>query len=899
MRSILLFFFFIALATQSTAQDRLNRTINGDWKFIRLDPEGASSTDFDDSLWETVSLPHTWNDRDVLDETPGYYRGPGWYRKSIRVPQLYTGQKVFLYFEGANQVTMVFVNGEQAGPAHLGGYTSFAVNITDHLRADAQQVLAIRVDNTYRHDLIPLEGDFNFYGGIYRDVYLLITPEVHLDVLDHGSTGVYLSTPSVSSRSANVRIRARLVNESDADQPLRVRNILFDAAWKEVASGSRNVSLAAGSLLSVEAELSLADPHLWSPFDPYLYTLRTEVLRKDGSLLDKVDNPLGFRWFRFDADSGFFLNGQYLKLIGTNRHQDYAGSGNALRDETHRRDMEMLKEMGINFLRISHYPQDPAVLEMCDRLGFVVTEEIPFVNRLDTSQAFRSHAGQMLREMIRRDFNHPCIVAWGNGNETTMRLPPEREENRTYRETYITALRELHMYLSRLAREEDPARDSYQVLHQDISRNVSLGLHTADLIGYNRYFGWYDGGLENIGEFLDQDLSEMRRSDPGRPFILSEYGAGADPRLHSLQPTVFDFSVEYQLALHKKYLRYILDHPQITGSNVWNFADFMAEPRVDAVPHVNNKGLVSLDRRPKDSYYFYQVALSNDPALVIPSRLWTLRSGRADGPRTYSCTQPVEVFGNTGEAELWLNGVSLGRKDFDFFSATWEVPFRNGKNILEVRTTGDEPPLSDHLEIEFRLEPWSLDDPAIPFRDIAVNAGSRCYLQEEGPGDVLWVPDQEYRPGSWGYTGGHLLTRSDREIIGSNQDILGTNLDPVYQTQRLGMDSYRFDVPDGDYEVELCFSELLSGSLLRDYLQKRKESQQDTDGENIFPRIFSLSLNGKVVIPALNLQESCGVNRAWSERFFAEARKGSGLLIQFTPLSGEAVVNGIKVRKIR
>src|SRR5712691_3540930 len=325
---------------------RVRYTINEHWRYAPGSIDGAAAAGFDDSAWQFVNLPHTWNAVDAFDKTATYRRGSGWYRKTLVLDSALRGKRFFLYFEGANQVADVFVNGRHAGQ-HIGGYTAFVFEITDHVTFDRHNEVAVRVDNSHNPDIPPLNADFTFYGGIYRHVWLLATSQVHIDVTNYASPGVFIST---EPRGA-VHIAGTVVNQSGRLAQIRVISSVIDAEGGLVTSIASDVRVSGGTSSSFDQTTApIVHPHLWSPATPYLYRVRTEV--HDGNaLVDTIENPLGFRWFTIDAQNGLTLNGQALRLFGTNRHQDYAGLGNALSDDLHRRDIHLIKETGFNFLR--------------------------------------------------------------------------------------------------------------------------------------------------------------------------------------------------------------------------------------------------------------------------------------------------------------------------------------------------------------------------------------------------------------------------------------------------------------------------------------------------------------------------------------------------------------------
>ncbi|UOQ74131.1 hypothetical protein MUN79_09690 [Hymenobacter cellulosilyticus] len=349
----------LLLASPAAAQ-RIMQSINSNWLFRKDDAQSTVASVSAATSWEKVSLPHTWNAADVLDDEPGYYRGTGWYRKTLQVPASWQQKRVYLYFEGANQEAELYVNGQLAG-RHAGGYTAFSFPVSQFLKFDGSNPAAaevlVKLSNRHNPDIPPLSADFTFFGGIYRDVYLVAASSVHFDLDNYASNGTFVTTPTVSNDAAEVVLSGALRNESSSSRKVTLLTQVLDAAGRIVARQQTSITLKAGENRSFRQPLPrLKQPHLWSPTDPYLYRVMSTI-SEGKTQLDEVTNPLGLRWFRFDAAQGFFLNGQPLKLIGTNRHQDVAGLGNALPDALHEKDVLLLKQLGGNFLRISHYPR--------------------------------------------------------------------------------------------------------------------------------------------------------------------------------------------------------------------------------------------------------------------------------------------------------------------------------------------------------------------------------------------------------------------------------------------------------------------------------------------------------------------------------------------------------------
>ncbi|MGH7635901.1 MAG: glycoside hydrolase family 2 protein, partial [Gemmatimonadaceae bacterium] len=332
----------------------------------------------------------------------------------------------------------------------------------------------------------------------------------------------------------------------------------------------------------------MRDPHLWSPDDPYLYTVRTDVYDGD-ELRDRVTNPLGFRWYHFDPARGFFLNGSKLQLRGTNRHQDYAGLGSAMPNELHTRDFELIKEMGANFVRLAHYPQDPAVLEAADRLGLLIWEEIPVVNYITPGPEFTHNAETMLREMTRQHYDHPSVIMWGTMNEVFLWGPGGGRIRVQDDTAYMRQVREYAAHVDSVARSEDPTRVTTMATHMSGDYEKSGVAYVSQVLGLNIYDGWYSGTFAGFGTQLDKHHARM----PGRVLFVSEYGAEDDYRVNSLQPERFDFSGTWMRRYHESYLRQIAARPWLGGTALWNEFDFSQPETGGSIPHMNQKGMLT------------------------------------------------------------------------------------------------------------------------------------------------------------------------------------------------------------------------------------------------------------------------------------------------------------------
>lgn len=850
---MLLFSAFMTINAQ-----RKLETINENWRFERSDNNNAPDPTLNDQNWDIVNLPHTWNADDAMKGN-NYYQGIGWYRKKM-INTISQDKKYCLYFEGALQDVFVFVNGKQVG-RHQGGYSAFRFDVTAYLNKGNKAVnhIAVKVDNTLNPSIAPaaFSADFNFWGGIYRDVYLEEYNQVHFYNDNYGSKGIFIETPEVSNESASVKVRGEIKNEGLKSLSVKIKNAIVDADGKIVKEITSKLTVESGKNAPFTAlSGKIATPKLWSPDSPYLYRVKTQIIdEKSGAVLDAVDNPLGFRWFSADTKQGFMLNGKPLKLIGACRHQDYEGFGNAVSNDLNRYDIKLIKEMGANYIRISHYPQDPSVLEECDKLGLIAWEEIPIVNAITPTKEFFENCRVNLTEMIRQHYNHPSVMLWGYSNEVLIG-------------GYSDELGELHKELEALCRKEDPNRLTALAFHASpVYNRKGLG-DLPNVVGWNRYEGWYRATLADFGKFLDEENAKY----PNRPLIVSEYGSGSDTRLHSLSPESYDFSMEYQQLFHASYLKQILARPFVIGSSIWNFIDFGVSKRGESMPGINNKGIVRYNRKPKDIYYFLQAALTKKPVLYIASRDWADRIGTSASINENFAKQQVKVFSNLPEVELFVNGKSVGKQKVVDFTAVYEVPFEDGKNILEL-ISGNQ---KDVFTVNFKVLPYDLRTSKDKELVIAVNAGSKCFFTDPD-NRVIYQPDQAYREGSWGLIGID-LSSTKKSTVNAPHNIKATGIDPLYQTARLGMEAYKFDVPDGRYEIDLQFC----------------ESQEGTAGK----RVFNVSINSQEVLSALDLFELSGSLTASIKTYTIEVKNGKGIRVDFTPIIGQPIISGIKVTRL-
>ncbi len=856
---------------------RESKTINDGWKFRKGTPAAATGRLYNDASWESVHIPHTWNTDAYTDKK--YYKGTGWYRKRFSIPQEWNGKQIFLKLEAASKASEVYVNGQRVGD-HRGGYTAFTFDITEHCSFTTANVLAIQVDNA-REDIPPISADFTFFGGIYRDVWLIAVPQQHFNLTNHGSNGLFISTPQVSEQEARFQIKGEIKNDAAEKATVEVEHTIYTPDGVKIETLRKAVTLKPGELYTfTHVPSPVKQPRLWSPETPELYRVETILRNKRNSqTLDQINQYTGFRWFRFDGREGFLLNGKPYKLRGICRHQDQKPVGVAMSDEMHRRDMLLMKEMGANFIRISHYPQDDALLEQCDKLGMLAWEEIPVIDIVPETEGYGDAAELNLREMIRQHYNHPSVITWGYMNEillVTQRRYKTPEELKPVLERTLA----LAQRLEKALKEEDPYRSSTMAFHgSNYYNEVGLG-DITDVVGWNLYSGWYGGELNGFEHFF----GEQYKKYPDHPMIISEYGAGSDKRIHSLKPRSFDFSIEYQQKYLEHYVKAIEETPYLCGGTHWNFIDFSSALRDESMPRINNKGLVYSDRTPKDVFYYYKSVFRKDiPVLHIASRDWERRAEVQDG--NTPVTQPVKVYTNLPEAELFVNGRSLGKKRSQNCTIVFDVAFEHGKNFLRAVGQQEGKTIEDGMQVLFSAIPARLTNENLKGLELAINVGSDCYYSSE-QSHLTWMPDRPYQEGSWGY-----LPDTESKGQQSQTEIRNTPDGPLFQTARTHLAGYRFDVPQGVYEVELFFADILQETEKLPY-QLGKEGATVSLGN-----AFHIYVNDRKVEDACCPGEESGYFHPTRKRYTISARD-KGIEVRFENLNGTNYLNAIKLRKI-
>ncbi|WP_169171797.1 glycoside hydrolase family 2 protein [Bifidobacterium oedipodis] len=659
-------------------------TLSDGWLFTKQPVEGTPAYEPGEG-WSAVTVPHTWNAIDGQDGGADYWRGACWYVTKLVLPETVEGTQTYLEFEGAATAAEVYLNGCKVAE-HIGAYGAFRANITSALLG-GENVLAVKVDNTERSDIYPQMADFTFYGGLYRPVKLITVDSTHFDLDYYAGPGVTVSS-TVDNGTAVLDVRAWVSDSAEGDQ-----------VYVEITD-EEGVAVAAATMPAadrVRMELAIPNAHLWQGVeDPYLYTVTASILRHN-EVVDEIAIMHGVREYRFDPAKGFFLNGKLTPLRGVSRHQDRLGKGNALSLEDHIEDAMIMKQLGANTIRLAHYQQSQQFYDVCDRLGFVVWAEIPFISRMNPDPAAHQDCLHQMTELIVQSFNHASILMWGISNEILIGGDSPQ---------LVANLRELN----ELAHKLDPTRVTTMA---QVSSTPMDSEHNqiTDILSYNHYFGWYGGTMQDNEKWVDK----FHAMHPDRSFGLSEYGCEGIISYHTDDPQCGDYSEEYQALYHEHMADIIDERPWLWGTHVWNMFDFGCDARNEGgVKGRNNKGLVTMDRKIyKDSFYVYQAHWSCEPMIHIASKRYAKRA-------TDEIT--VKVYSNQPEVTLSVDGVVFGTQKANHVFVFEHVPLHEGFTRI-CATAGDG--LSDSTSFEKVAEPWA------PY----------TYVDPEGAGVTNWFDD--------------------------------------------------------------------------------------------------------------------------------------------------------------
>ena len=676
MRTYLAAVALVAAAAPLAAQAPLRQLVNldRDWSYA-AQRVGTPAELGVAAGWTAVTLPHTWNATDATDDAPGYRRDASWYRRTLDVSAYPAGSRFVLYFEGANTVADVWVNGTRAG-GHVGGYVGFEVDVTSLVRRDRPSEIMVRVSNATNAELIPSDkNDYVIYGGLTRDVWLRVLPAVSLG-------RVTVRTPNVTAKSATATVEVPVTGAAagmTVEATLRAPDGRVVARVNRPAADSTRLTLPA-----------VRAPRLWSPDSPALYTVSI-ALRRGAALVDSTSERTGFRFYRFEPNGPFYLNGQRLLLRGTHRHEEAAGLGAALPDSMHRADMAAIKAMGANFVRLGHYPQDPTVYRTADSLGILLWDELPWSRGGLGDSTWKANTRRLLAEQIAQNVSHPSIILWSMGNEVADVLDADDHSERTSPKAIETFMAEL----SAIAHRLDPSRPT-------ATRKFDAGFRAIDVYSPSIWAGWYGGQYRDYEKSITAAHAKFPR------LVHMEYGADALYGRHSETPNADvradtgtaervgklvannardgDWSESYQTDLVDWHLTVSERLPWLTGTAQWAFRDFATPLRPEnPIPYVNQKGLVTRDGLYKDAYYVYKARWTTSPKFAyIVSHTWLDRSG----PK--GVAREVRVYSNCARVALSNNGASLGTKtrtagDFPAEGLRWPVTFVEGANALVAR----------------------------------------------------------------------------------------------------------------------------------------------------------------------------------------------------------------------
>ena len=862
-------------STRPTASVRTVQPLGAGWRFVQDDAmsdEAALSSTGD--AWQSVTLPHTWNASDAAttDARVPYKRGIGWYRLVFDAPK--TGTRHWLEFEGASIVADVWLNGTKLGQ-HKGAFTTFRFDVTAVLKPGGN-VLVVKTNNAAAKTaadltaIAPLSGDFNMSGGLYRMVNLVsLKTSVHVAMDDFGGPGVYATTRSVGP-TATVNVHVKVANAGTSAGTYVLRTALVGADGHVAAESRTSATIAAASRTDAEQDLRVAAPRLWqSVKDPYLYTLRVDVLDAKGAVVDQVAQGFGIRQMAFDPDRGFSLNGQPLPLHGVAMHQDVLGKGWAKSDQDTDASLALVKEIGANTLRLAHYPHAQHTLQRADEMGLVVWAEVPFVNGVrpecgnePATPDFTANLEQQLRELIRQQYNHPSVAMWSIGNENKMlQARCDGADNVT------PVLRRLH----EVAKAEDPARPTTLADNLDTGPGggkISVGGIT-DVWALNRYHLWYYGDLES----LVRDIDGVHAQFPKQPVGISEYGAGAALSDHTDNPlggpptpyAAGDARAyqpeEYAAFVHERTYAEYAARPFVWGTYVWAMFDFGSGIRAEGdLRGVNTKGLVTFDRQTrKDPFFFYKANWSAEPVTYIVGRRYT--------DRAYSTTD-VKVYSNADAVQLEVNGApfaSLTAAQCPLKTCVFQnVQLRPGKNVIAARGTRGSVTSADEVV-------WTWSDNG----RFGIAAGQLATGLKASDGTRFG--SDNFFTGGVGRKSVQMTRRPGGKVDPLKGVATPADAD-LYATYREGR--FRYDVPlaNGSYRLVLAF------------IEPSKETA-------VGGRVFDVEVNGAKAISALDVLREAGAYRTVLTKSVPVTVSNGQLRVEFTPVNGQAIVSTLTVTK--
>lgn len=707
--------------------------LGGIWEAVRPaklgDPESVP-------LWENVSLPHCYNATDAVNPDMHYYQGPAWYKNTLDIQNPFKNGRVLLHFEGAGQKTDVYIYTTKVG-SHVGGYDEWIVDITDAVedfkknkklsdKFKGKIPVSIRCDNSRDLEMMPSDlSDFNLYGGIYRYLNLIYLPATYIEKFH------IIATVDAKGDTGKIDIDLQ-VKDFKAKNKAELTIEIFDHDGKRILNQTKNIETLRTfkSVYSTE----IKKPELWSPEKPSLYNCRLTLVSEHGTHV--VNDNFGFRHVEFVEHGPFKLNGKRLLLKGTHRHEDHAGVGAAMTEEMMRKEMMLMKEMGVNFIRLGHHQQSNIILNLCDSLGILVWEEIPWCRGGLGGNMYKEQGRRMLTNMINQHKNHPSVFLWGLGNENDW--PGD------YAEFNKQKIREYMSELHLLSHQLDPTRLT-AIRRCDFCKDI------PDVYSPSIWAGWYRGIYNEYKPMSEYHINSQRHflhvewggdshagrfsEDPEEITRRIKTGGGVDERAGDASlyggPTRVskdgDWSESYICNLFEWHIKEQETMPNLTGTAFWIFKDFSTPIRPEnPVPYMNQKGVVERDLNPKEAFYVFQSYWTDKPMARIFGHNWPVRWGDAGE------TKEVKVYSNCDEAELFVNGISQGVKrrnsqDFPAAGLRWNVLYMEGENHLKVVARKGKTVVTDQIKQSYQSEKWG--EPAHMTLNNIANDGQKATIE--------------------------------------------------------------------------------------------------------------------------------------------------------------------------
>jgi len=786
-----LFILSIVIAINLFAKESTN--INGGWKFTKSAVQSAEQVAFDDAAWDNISLPHTWNALDGADGGNNYFRGIGWYRKHVVVPVSLTGKIIYLKIGAANTSASVYVNGQLIG-SHTGGYSAFMFDVTHTVVLGQDNVIAVKVDNSATILCPPLSADFTFYGGITRDVELVAANPVHINPnvtlsnnlsmvsINVAQPGVIIKQSNVSAASANLNILTKLRNSGSAAVTATVVITLKDSLGGIVQTLSDMKTIPANDTITSTVATTVSNPHLWNGlYDPYLYRVEI-VLNVNGITTDNSVQPLGLRYFSVDPNTGFYLNGKSYPLRGVCLHEEKKDKGRAVSDADRKEAIDLIRETGMNYFRLSHYEHGDFTYNYLDSLGIICWAEIPDINSVgttvDDNTIYRRNAASEMYELLRQQYNHPSIIFWGLSNEIEYQAGIDPVGTVTQLNTIVKS------------------EDSYRLTTVAAMYSEKPSNWIPDVYSNNRYDGWYYNTTDVFGSTMDG----LHVKYPTKKIGVSEYGCGANITQHeypAAEPSAGGayHPEEYQNLFHEQYMNMINARPYIWESSVWAAFDFGSDGRNEgAQPGINDKGLITFDRSvKKDAFYLYKANWNTkDPFVYITSRRFTTRT---------STTNSVKVYSNGASVTLKINRTVIGSKTATDHIFLWDNNVMlQGANTIIATTLNNGVQKSDTVVwncTNTNPAPTFPDVPVgqiqINFQKVSTTATPSGYLKDDGS---IYAD----RGNGYSYGWNANLTANNRERMAATDK----RFDTFMQMQTTANSSWSIALPNQWYKVSIA-----------------------------------------------------------------------------------------------